>query len=230
MQAKSTDELLRLWEANDETRCPKEELDAAQKILLARLGKLPKQKTKRVPVVPPRPDETIKWQFGGPILNSLPNDIVAGLFLVVVSCFFLVSVLASQREQNSKAFWEFTQTVTPTDVDHIEIQKLSEQGTPIEGTITVSDQTQIADFVATLKTLQPYQASHPSKQTSFKVTLSLRSHRTIEFEGYTQEGEGDIVFIGELHIGENFYTYGNGNAQFSTPEFYNWLVSVGFKP
>jgi hypothetical protein len=231
MREKPSDELIHIWNEGNQGVWTKDEIEAVQKILLERLGKLPERaiKIEDVQIQAENQNQVSYTPFGNPdapLLSPL-KDARVFLFAIFFSCFFIGFLLSGFVTQNAKMYWQFIENTTPADIKQIDVQQIDRDNKRISNPISISDANEVAKFVSIIKEVQDYRPNHPSYKSSILVKLSLADNRKIEFECYTMEAGGKNIFVGGVWITPSFYSYGNGNAQFPEPEFYNWLVSIG---
>lgn len=237
MREKSTEELISIWVENNQKTWSQEEFNAIQSILLERVGKLPTQKTvKETKVAPIKkirlPDNE---RLGEPFFNLSPfNNFRALIGLFVIACLFFGFILASMVEQNTKIFWNFAQTSSPSQIEKIEIQRIDQNSNGIGNIITIDDKEKISEFSSALKTIQEYHANHPSPNYVVRIKIWRVTklafgfqHSTIEIECYTMSDEGNTLFVGAVLVKPGIYSYGNGNAKFLAPDLIHWLQENG---
>jgi len=154
-------------------------------------------------------------------------------FWVILICFtiFLFGfILSNIVEQNTKAYWKLMENVAAADIEKIEIRRIDDNYRKTIGTpITINDRIVNICRGLAVKTMQEYQPNHPDEKNYTKVKLWLTNGQTIEFTCYTQDGEGNTIFVSDSWIEPNIYGYGNGKAKFPAPKFYEWLMGAGIK-
>jgi hypothetical protein len=146
-----------------------------------------------------------------------------------LALFAVGTIINKIDQQNRTLFLEFTKNSTPSGVEKIEIQKVGQFGNGIGEVITIGDEDRIGTFVSALKTVQELKltsSDYPSQETKVRVRVWQREKGIIEFQYYTVK-DNETVFIGNIWMKSKLFGFGNGNANFSTPEFYNWLVESG---
>jgi hypothetical protein len=231
MREKSTEELTSIWKENNQKAWSKEEFDAIQKVLLERLGKLPEQtiklETKAVSTKKKGVDsepERISFQDRNPY-----NQVIAAFVIFAFICLCFGAMLTTMVGENTKLFWRFAENSKVSDIEKIEIQRINQNSNGIGKIISLTDENSIGEFIAALKTIEEYQPNHPRPENEIRVKIWRTKNRTIEFECYTMEGEGTTIFVGYLWAKPGVYSFGNGNAKFSTPDFYDWLTKNGME-
>ena len=237
MREKSTEELISIWVGNNRKAWSQEEFNAIQSILSERLGKLPAQNQTQETIVSSAKNKKLlnNDRLGEPFFNLRPlNNLRSLIGLFGMVCLFFGFIVASMVEQNTKIFWEFAQTSTPSHIEKIEIQRIDQNGNGVGGIVTIDDKEKISEFASVLKTIQEYDANHPSPYYEVRIKiwrnkkLAFRTqHSTIELECYTMNGEGNTLFVGAIWVEPGMYSYGNGNAKFLAPDLLDWLNENG---
>ena len=161
-------------------------------------------------------------------LSNLRKENPRIFFLVIISpCILLGLVLGALVGVNQSRFRNFLRSVTPSEIEKIDIQQIDINGIGISDPITVTDEEPIVSFVTTINAAQDYYPSRYTELNRTKVTVWLRNQHTIEFWCYTIKDHGKSVFVDNIWLKPNIYSFGNGNVEFPEPEFYNWLLSNG---
>ncbi len=229
MRAKSTEELISVWTENNQKAWSRDEFDAIQEVLLERLDKLPEQKTTneaKVVTEKKRGIETVYVSFHD---LSPYNQFRAAIAIVCIIGLCFGAIVVRMVDENTNLFWRFAENSTASDIEKIEFQRIDQNGNGIGKAVSVSNDKSIGGFVSALKTIEEYQPNHPSPENEFSVKIWLTKNRTIEFYCYTMEGEGNTIFVGYLWAKPGVYSFGNGNAKFSAPDFYEWLINNGME-
>ncbi len=229
MREKSNEELIFIWTENNQNTWSKDEFDAVQKVLLERLGKLPEQKIKSETKIASVRKKSIN---SGPTRISYQdlspyNQFRAAFVIFAFTCLCFGAILSTMVGENTKLFWRFAENSKVPDIEKIEVQRIDQNSIGIGKIVTIDDEKNISEFVSALKTIENYQPNHPHPENEIRVKIWRTKNRTIEFECYTMEGEGNTIFVGYLWAKPGIYSFGNGNAKFSAPDFYEWLIRNG---
>jgi hypothetical protein len=231
MREKSTEELISIWIENNQKARSKEEFGAVQRVLLERLGKLPQQKvTQEVEVTSVRKKgihaEPTRISFRD-LSPYTQIQVIIGVICITGLCFG--SIVVTMVEQNTKLFWEFAKSVTSSDIEKIELQRIDQRGNGIGEVITVTDSKVISEFVSLLNGIQQHDPNYPRAQKKIRIKLWRTKERTIEFQGYTLPGSGRAISVGNLWIRPGIYPFGNGKVEFPASGLYDWLARNGIE-
>lgn len=157
------------------------------------------------------------------------NNFIAAIFVIIVLCCFFVFISVNTVQQNTSTFVEFAQNSKPSDIKKIEIQKTDPYGDGIGEIIIITDMNSISEFTSALKTIEANPQSYRSGLGNFRrVKIWRTQNRTVEFTCYTVESQGKTVFVNSVLIEPSIYSFGNGEVEFMTPDFYDWLSKYSF--
>jgi hypothetical protein len=161
-------------------------------------------------------------------LFNLGKESPRTFLLVIISpCLLLAVVLSALVGVNNTQFWKFLSNVTPSEIEQIEVQRIDINGIGVGDPITLTDEVPITNFVIAIKTVQEYYPGRYTEINRTRVTIWLKNNHTVEFRCYTIQGYGKTIYVDNIWLKPNLYSFGNGNVQFPQPAFYNWLLSTG---